>query len=208
VNQHSFCQTTSLNVILCKESLEISPRRRCFRALRTSRSVRTASASSGQMARHRKRSLCNRSADGGVSCQNTTERVASSVGHQSPMKSRFAAFLCVLAVFQLMGGHWAVLQATAWVGMLVKYSESEGVEVGITKTFDGKHPCDLCLSIAKNKQTEKKQSSQLAAAKIYLVAPAQRWRLQPARYSWRLRTTIASLVGCDSGPPVPPPRVS
>ena len=113
-----------------------------------------------------------------------------------------------MAVFQLMGGHWAVLQATAWVGMLVKYSESEGVEVGITKTFDGKHPCDLCLSIAKNKQTEKKHSSQLAAAKIYLVASAQRWRLQPPRYSWRLRTTIASLVGCDSSPPVPPPRVS
>ena len=87
------------------------------------------------------------------------------------MKSRFAAFLCAMAVFQLMGGHWAVLQATAWVGMLVKYSEAEGVEVGITKTFDGKHPCDLCLSIAKNKQTEKKQSSQLDAAKIYLVGP-------------------------------------
>ena len=124
------------------------------------------------------------------------------------MKSRLAVFLCVIAVFQLMGGHWAVLQATAWVGMLVKYSESEGVEVGISKTFDGKHPCDLCLSIAKNKQTEKKQSSQLDAAKIYLVAHAQRWTLQPPRYSWRLRTTIASLVGCDSSPPVPPPRVS
>jgi hypothetical protein len=147
-------------------------------------------------------------ADGGVSGKNTTERVASSVGHQSPMKSRFAAFLCVMAVFQLMGGHWAVLQATAWVGMLVKYSESEGVEVGITKTFDGKHPCDLCLSIAKNKQTEKTQSSQLAAAKIYLIAPAQRWTPQPPRYSWRLRTKIASLSGCDSSPSVPPPRVS
>jgi hypothetical protein len=124
------------------------------------------------------------------------------------MKCRFAAFLCVVAVFQLMGGHWAVLQATAWVGMLVKYSESEGVEVGIGKTFDGKHPCDLCLSIAKNKQTEKKQSSQLAAAKIYLVAHAQRWTLRPPLYSWRLRIPIASLVGFDTRPPVPPPRLS
>jgi hypothetical protein len=47
------------------------------------------------------------------------------------MKSRFAAFMCVVAVFQLIGGQWvgqwAVLQATAWVGMLVKYSEVEGV---------------------------------------------------------------------------------
>ena len=113
-----------------------------------------------------------------------------------------------MAVFQLMGGHWAVLQATAWVGMVVKYSEAEGVEAGITKTFDGKHPCDLCLSIAKNKQTEKKQSSQLNAAKMYLVGPVQRLMLQSPCYSWRLSATVVSLVGCDTSPPVPPPRVS
>src|SRR5690349_4142777 len=70
------------------------------------------------------------------------------------------------------------------------------VEVGISKAFDGKHPCDLCLSIAKNKQTEKKQASRIDTAKIYLVAHAQSWTLQPPRYSWRLRTTIALMVGC------------
>ena len=150
--------------------------------------------------------LDRRSADFLV--KTPAERVAPIVDRQSSMKSRFAVFLSVIAVFQLMGGHWAVLQATAWVGMLVKYSEAAGVEVGISKTFDGKHPCDLCLGIANYKQTEKKQTSQLDAAKIYLVAPAQRWRLQPPRYCWRLRTTIASLIGCDSGPPVPPPRAS
>ena len=140
--------------------------------------------------------------------QNTAIRVASSVGHQSPMKSRLAVFLCVIAVFQLIGGHWAVLQATAWIGMLVKYSQSEGMEAGISKTFDGKHPCDLCLSIAKNKLTEKKQSSRIDAAKIYLVASVQRWALQPPRESWCLMTTSVSLLGCDSSPPVPPPRAS
>jgi len=124
------------------------------------------------------------------------------------MKSRFAVVLCVVAVFQLVGGHWAVLQATAWVGMLVKYSETEGLEVGISKTFDGQHPCSLCLSIAKDKQTEKKQGSLLDAAKIKLVAHVQRWTLQPPCYSWRLSTTIASLIGCDTSPPVPPPRVA
>ncbi len=124
------------------------------------------------------------------------------------MKSRFAAFLCAMAVFQLMGGHWAVLQATAWVSMVVKYSEAEGVEAGISKTFDGKHPCDLCLSIAKTKQTEKKQSSQLNAAKMYLVGPVQRLMLQSPCYSWSLSATVVSLVGCDTSPPVPPPRVS
>ena len=88
------------------------------------------------------------------------------------MRSRFAVFFVALALLQILGGHLAVLQVTAWVGMLVKYSESDGMEVGISKTFDGKHPCDLCLSIAKTKQTEKKEGSQLDAAKIYLLAPA------------------------------------
>ena len=124
------------------------------------------------------------------------------------MKSRFGAFLCALALIQLMGGHYAVLQATAWVGMVVNYSKAEGVGAGISKTFDGKHPCSLCLSIAKNKQTEKKQSTQLAAAKIYLVDHAQRWTLLPPCYSWDLGTSSFSLVSCDSSPLVPPPRAS
>jgi hypothetical protein len=134
--------------------------------------------------------------------------LAAIVGHPSPMKSRLAAFLCVMAVFQLMGGHWAVLQVTAWVGMLVRNSETEGVGIGISKTFDGEHPCSLCLSIAKNKQTEKKQSSQFAAAEMYLIVPAQRWTLRPPHYFWYLEIPSASLFSCDNGPPVPPPRVS
>jgi hypothetical protein len=123
------------------------------------------------------------------------------------MRSRFAIFFVALALLQILGGHLAVLQVTAWAGMLVKYSAAEGVEVGISKTFDGKHPCDLCLSIAKTKQTEKKESSQVGA-KIYLLAPGLRLTLRPPLHSWRLAETSASLLDCDSSPPVPPPRVS
>jgi hypothetical protein len=150
----------------------------------------------------------NRYATRGFSCNRAMERVAPSGGYQSPMKSRFTGLLCAMALFQIVGGHWAVLQVTAWVGMLVKYSEAEGMEVGIAKTFDGNHPCSLCLSIAKNKQAEKKQSSQLTAAKIYLVSHRHCCTLQPPHYSWRLGTKIALLSSCDSSPPVPPPRVA
>ena len=114
----------------------------------------------------------------------------------------------MLALIQLMGGHYAVLQATAWVGMVVNYSKAEGVGAGISKTFDGKHPCSLCLSIAKNKQTEKKQSTQLAAAKIYLIDHAQPWTLQPPGFSWNLGISSFSLFSCGSSPLVPPPRAS
>ena len=125
------------------------------------------------------------------------------------MRSRFGILLSSLALLQILGGHWAALQVTAWVGMLVKYSQAEGVQVGISKTFDGKHPCDLCVSIAKNTQTEKKQG---VAAGRRQDLPG---RLQPSvgRCSlpaifWCLRSAIASLVGSGSSPPVPPPRAS
>ena len=124
------------------------------------------------------------------------------------MKARFATLLCLIAIFQVTGGHWAILQAAAWAGMLVNYSKTEGVELGISNTFDGKHPCNLCLTIAKNKQAEKKQASQLAAAKIYLIDHPQRWRLQPPRYSWDIETSNSSLFSRNSGPSVPPPRAS
>jgi hypothetical protein len=124
------------------------------------------------------------------------------------MRSRLGIFFCALALLQISGGHWAAFQVAAWVGMLVKYSEAEGVEAGISKTFDGKHPCDLCVRIAKNTQTEKKQGSQLDAAKIYLFTQAQSWTLQPPDSARCLRSKIAFLVGCDSSPPVPPPRAS
>jgi hypothetical protein len=70
------------------------------------------------------------------------------------MTRRLGVFLCLIAGFQLVGGQWAVLQTAAWAEMIIDYSKSEGVEASITKTFDGKHPCKLCLSIAQNKQKD------------------------------------------------------
>ncbi|MBV9392094.1 MAG: hypothetical protein JOY96_09405 [Verrucomicrobia bacterium] len=99
-------------------------------------------------------------------------------------------------------------QTAAWIGMLVKYSKAEGVEVGISKTFDGKHPCSLCLSIAKNKQTDKRQSSQSAASKIFLLAESQGLTLKPPGHFWYSETSKDFLFSYNGDPPVPPPRIS
>ena len=84
------------------------------------------------------------------------------------MKSTFAAFLCLMAVFQLMGAHWAILQTAAWLTMLVKYSESEGVEVGISKPSMGNI---LATFVAALPKTSKQKSSKAR-------------RLTPPRYTW------------------------
>jgi hypothetical protein len=122
------------------------------------------------------------------------------------MKSSLGLVLCMIAGLQLLGGQWAILQTAAWAGMVVDYSKSEGVEAGITKTFDGKHPCQLCLSIAKNKEKEGKQTANVSPAKLYLVYQAHQWALTPPAVSEELELSLYLLNGTTLKPPVPPPR--
>ena len=56
------------------------------------------------------------------------------------MRSRLGIFFGALALLQILGGHWALLQTSAWVGMIVQYSQRSGLKAGITQTFDGETP--------------------------------------------------------------------
>jgi hypothetical protein len=112
----------------------------------------------------------------------------------------------MIAGLQLVGGHWAILQTAAWMRMVIDCSKSEGVETGITKTFDGKHPCQLCLSIAKNKEKEGKQTASLNLAKLYLLYQAPQWALTPPTAFGELEVSLYLLNGTTLRPPVPPPR--
>jgi hypothetical protein len=62
--------------------------------------------------------------------------------------------LAFLAVFQIMGGHWIVLQTYAWGKMAIEYSKTAGFFKGVEKTFDGEHPCDMCKHLQKETQKE------------------------------------------------------
>ena len=122
------------------------------------------------------------------------------------MRCRLGLVFCMIAGFQLLGGHWAILQTAAWAGMVIDYSKTEGVEAGIAKTFDGKHPCSLCLSIAKNKEKEGKQTANDGPGKIYLVHQAPQLALTPPSGFWELEGSLYSLNGTTLRPSVPPPR--
>jgi hypothetical protein len=61
--------------------------------------------------------------------------------------------LLVSALMVSIGAQWALLQGVAWVGMVLTYSMEEGsVAQGLSKTFDGKHPCPLCQVVKKGTQ--------------------------------------------------------
>src|ERR1700723_2091760 len=81
---------------------------------------------------------------------------------------RFSRWLLIAALFLAIGGHWAVLQTVAWATMIVDYSRSGALTEAVQKTFDGKHPCQICTEIQKSRQSDKKQESLLLSKKVEL----------------------------------------
>jgi len=112
----------------------------------------------------------------------------------------------MVAVFQLIGGHWAILQTTAWVGMVVEYSATFGVQAGLTKTFDGQHPCELCRSIAHHTGAEKKQAASIEFGKYSSIAQASATILYPPMRFWYQQLSECLVSGVSRPPLIPPPR--
>jgi len=56
--------------------------------------------------------------------------------------------LIAVAMLSLsLGLHWMALQTVAWTAMLVERVQGMTVWDAVTTTFDGQHPCRLCLMV-------------------------------------------------------------
>ena len=128
-----------------------------------------------------------------------------------------AVLACALVACAVMGGgHWAALQTVAWVRMSVDYTTATGsLKQGLTRTFDGEHPCEMCRQIKqgieKDRQEERqKPGKEREAGKIKFAAVLP---TVPRVYFSPVTTEITRfsslLIGrpCDA-PPTPPPRVA
>jgi hypothetical protein len=86
---------------------------------------------------------------------------------------RLQKWFVVLALVVSIGGHWAILQSVAWVGMAVSYSKSSNICQALEKTFDGKHLCKLCKLVRAGKKAESSGDLKIDLKKIDLFADAQ-----------------------------------
>src|ERR1043166_9651959 len=75
------------------------------------------------------------------------------------MNSRLGKWVVVVLLVIATGSHWAVLQSLAWAGMLVTYSQTAPIAIAIQKTFDGKHPCQLCKAVRAGKESQKQHET-------------------------------------------------
>ena len=126
------------------------------------------------------------------------------------MKRFVHKLLLIACALHLSGAHWALLQVTAWTGMLVARSQTEGVAEAVKTTFDGAHPCPMCSAITSAQKEEKRSDAEAPAlkelAEIKLVAIATSALPKPAdtgELHWI--DFSANAPRRTDAPPTPPP---
>jgi hypothetical protein len=101
----------------------------------------------------------------GSGWQNGPPQSSKSEMNKRPRQSGFlrkmGSAACLLAVLATLGGHWVALQSLAWVRMIVQYSQQGSFTSALAKTFDGRHPCNLCVTIQQGRQQEQQEHQEL-----------------------------------------------
>jgi hypothetical protein len=110
-----------------------------------------------------------------------------------------------------IGGQWMVLQGVAWVGMAVSYTMEEGsLGTGLSKTFDGEHPCPLCKAVQKGTQEdgEPANAGEKSAGKVtgdvFAGEGTAVFPPVPMRLAWEMEALKGE--ASPAAPDLPPPR--
>lgn len=114
--------------------------------------------------------------------------------------------LLIVALLGATGGHWAVLQTIAWADMLANNLQTESVEIAISKTFGGAHPCKLCNQISEGKKSEQQSEAPLQIKKMEFVTDRPAFVFAAPQDFDLLREPFSLIADLTHQPSVPPPR--
>src|SRR6185436_9517739 len=122
------------------------------------------------------------------------------------MFMRFGKWLVVLALVLSTGGHWVALQSVAWVRMAITFAQTEPLHVALKKTFDGKHPCQICKTVQEGRKSDQKQATLKVETKLEFCLYSRSVPLPLPAVEKHLTTFEAALQFRSETPPTPPPR--
>ncbi|MHC1769318.1 MAG: hypothetical protein AB9869_34395 [Verrucomicrobiia bacterium] len=119
----------------------------------------------------------------------------------------------MIALFAMTDGHWLTLQSFAWANMLIEFSRSNTLAAAVEKTFDGQHPCPMCLQVRKGWSDQQQEDQKVPVLNLELASKLI-WQLR------RLTVPPVPLFAIDcvplvpalhgehiDSPPTPPPRL-
>jgi hypothetical protein len=120
---------------------------------------------------------------------------------------RVQKLIVVSLLITAVGAQWGILQSAAWVGMFIRYSQTENMENAWTKTFDGQHPCKLCKLLKEAKKTESKSETLKVEDKLEGTFFPGAALLHPPRPRQEFAAVTENAPGRIDAPPTPPPRL-
>ncbi|MCI0540627.1 MAG: hypothetical protein L0Z50_35955 [Verrucomicrobiales bacterium] len=126
----------------------------------------------------------------------------------SPVRTKFGQCLIAFTLICAIGGHWAVLQSVAWVGMVISYSQDSPLKEALVKTFDGQHPCKLCKVVREGKKSEQKQALLKVETKLDFLLVRSAVFLDAPMPFVVLSDEPDSAQPRAESPPTPPPRLA
>lgn len=106
-------------------------------------------------------------------------------------------------------GPLGLMQVVAWTGMVIDYGSRYGVTEGISRTFDGQHPCSMCEKITKQQQAEPaaKSATALSSNKLVCLAVSSAQAPAPTELlAHKYFTPEISPVHRSDSPILRPPR--
>jgi len=106
----------------------------------------------------------------------------------------------------LLGLHWGFLQSVAWLTMIASYSQTTTLPEAVAKTFDGKHPCALCKTIASSRQSGSKSATVPVAKKLEFSYAPTVFIFDAPSAGWEHDPLVFEAAGRLVTPPLPPPR--
>jgi hypothetical protein len=138
--------------------------------------------------------------------------------NKCPVKSRFfrraGSAACLMTVLAMLGGHWLALQSYAWARMITHYTQQGSLASALSKTFNGRHPCGLCLFIQKGREQEQGERQNLPWVKLgesrELLCESQATAapLPPAASTPAIPMVPRWHPDLREPPPTPPPRAA
>ena len=117
----------------------------------------------------------------------------------------------MIALVAVAGGlHLPVLQVVAWGGMLVSNTGEHGLAEGVTRTFDGQHPCCLCdfVASAEAADEETPEHTTLESLSFKLLMAQRVILLPPVGARCELVPMHSRRPSRAEQPGVPPPRLA
>lgn len=112
----------------------------------------------------------------------------------------------ILAMSVGTGAHWIVLQSVAWTNMLIDHSRESSLVEAVEKTFDGKHPCSLCVTIETGEKEQQKQQASQPVPDIKAVVSATLTIRTPESVPVEYAVVSAAWAPHFAAPQTPPPR--